>query len=351
MMVSKASVPAAHAGTVNVPAKILAGDIGGTNARLACFQPENGRLQPLTERIFPSRDYSGLGEIVTAFLQENSMRPDVACFGIAGPIMNGRVETSNLPWIIEQSSLAQQTQTPATFLINDLEASAWGLAAMAAEDLVALNHAPPAQGNQAVIAPGTGLGEAGLFWNGQQHEIFACEGGHADFAPQGDLQIGLLRFLAARFGHVSYERILSGPGLVNVYEFLREKDGAAEPAGFAARLEKGDAAALISQAASNGTNPLAERALDLWISVYGAEAGNLALKAMATGGIFLAGGITPKLLPKLSGGQFMRAFLDKGRLRPLLESIRVQVVTNDKAGLLGAAQCALAKSNHQVGIR
>lgn len=328
---------------------ILAGDIGGTNARLACFQPQNGRLQLISERVFPSRDYAGLGKIVEEFLRQEGGRPEVACFGIAGPIMNGRVETSNLPWIIEQNELAKQTQTPATFLINDLEASAWGLAAMGPDDLVALNRAQPAVGNQAVIAPGTGLGEAGLFWNGSQHEIFACEGGHVDFAPQGDLQIELLRFLAKRFGHVSYERVLSGPGLVNVYGFLREKDRAAEPAGFAAQLA-GDPAAVISRAASNGTNPLAEQALDLWISVYGAEAGNLALKAMATGGIFLAGGISPKILPKLTGPVFMRAFLDKGRLRPLLESILVQVVTNDKGGLLGAAQCGQAKSSKQVGI-
>ncbi len=330
---------------------ILAGDIGGTNARLACFQPHHGRLQLIAERVFPSREYGGLGEIVARFLQDEGSRPEVACFGIAGPIMNGRVETSNLPWIIEASALAKQTQTPATFLINDLEASAWGLGAMGAQDLVALNQATPTQGNQAVIAPGTGLGEAGLFWNGSAHEIFACEGGHADFAPQGDLQIELLRFLAKRYGHVSYERILSGPGLVNVYEFLRGKDCAGEPAAFAAQLVRDDAAAVISRAASEGTNPLAKQALDLWISVYGAEAGNLALKAMATGGIFLAGGISPKILPELTGPIFMRAFLAKGRLRPLLESIVVQVVTNDKAGLLGAAQCALAKSSNQVGIR
>jgi len=189
-----------------------------------------------------------------------------------------------------------------------------------------------------------------LFWNGSQHQVYACEGGHADFAPQGELQIELLRFLASRYGHVSYERVLSGPGLVNVYEFLRGKGRGDEPAGFAAQLGLGDAAAAISCAALNGTNPLAEQALDLWISVYGAEAGNLALKAMATGGIFLGGGISPKVLPRLTGSLFMRAFLDKGRLRPLLEGIPVQVVTNDKAGLLGAARCAATKSsNGRVG--
>jgi glucokinase len=204
----------------------------------------------------------------------------------------------------------------------------------------------PATGNQAVIAPGTGLGEAGLYWNGSQHEVYACEGGHTDFAPRGELQIDLLRFLEHRYGHVSYERILSGPGLVNVYEFLRVKGCGDEPSGFAAQLQHGDAAAAISRAALSGTNPLAEKALDLWISVYGAEAGNLALKAMATGGIFLAGGISPKILPKLNGPAFMSSFLDKGRLRPLLEGIPVRIITNDMAGLLGAARCAAATSNN-----
>jgi len=330
---------------------ILAGDIGGTNARLAYFQPQNGHLQLISESVFPSGEYSELGEIVSKFLEDTATRPEVACFGIAGPVHNGRVETSNLPWIIEQSRLAKQIRLPATLLINDLEASAWGIEALSAQDLVSLNQVVPSDGNQAVIAPGTGLGEAGLFWNGSQHQVFACEGGHVDFAPQGDLQIGLLRFLASRYGHVSYERILSGPGLVNVYEFLRGQGCGEEPAGFAAQLTQGDKAAVISGAALNGTNPLAQQALDLWISVYGAEAGNLALKAMATGGIFLAGGISPKILPKLTGPLFMRAFLDKGRLRPLLEHIPVQVITNDKAGLLGAARCAATKaSKGYVGV-
>jgi glucokinase len=323
---------------------ILAGDIGGTNARLAYFQPQNGDFHLVTERVFPSREYKEFGDIVSHFLKDSGLRPEVACFGIAGPVREGRVETSNLPWIIEQSRLARQIQVPTTLLINDLEANAWGIGGLISKDLTPLNSVAKSVGNQAVIAPGTGLGEAGLFWDGNQYQVFACEGGHADFAPQGDLQIELLKFLARRFGHVSYERVLSGPGLVNVYEFL-QKRGGEEPAGFAAQRSKGDPAAAISQAALNGTNRLAEEALDLWTSVYGAEAGNLALKAMATGGIFLGGGISPKILPKLTGPVFMDAFLQKGRLRPMLESIPVHVITNDKAGLLGAARCAAAKGS------
>ena len=325
---------------------ILAGDIGGTNARLAYFQPQNGHLRLVSERVFASRDYSELGEIVSKFLQDATTPPDVACFGIAGPVRNGRVETSNLPWVIEQSRLAKQIHLPATLLINDLEANAWGIGGLRPQDLVPLNHVAPSVGNQAVIAPGTGLGEAGLYWDGSQHQVFASEGGHADFAPRGNLQVELLQYLESRYGHVSYERVLSGPGLINVYEFLRGKGYGDEPAGFAGQLEHEGAAAAISGAALNGTNRVAEQALDLWISVYGAEAGNLALKTMATGGVFLSGGISPKILPKLTGPLFMRAFLEKGRLRPLLEGIPVQVITDDKSGLLGAARCAAARSSN-----
>ena len=324
---------------------ILAGDIGGTNARLAYFQPSNGSLRLISERVFPSREHKELGEIVTKFLQDSGTRPQSACFGIAGPVRNGRVETSNLPWVIEQDRLAKQIQLPDTLLINDLEANAWGIGALGQQDFVSLNRgSDQASGNQAVIAPGTGLGQAGLYWDGSKHRVFACEGGHADFAPQGELQIELLRFLEARYEHVSYERILSGPGLVNVYDFLTQKEGKKPRPPRSA--ESGDPAAEISRAALAGTDPVAQQALDLWVSVYGAEAGNLALKVMATGGVFLGGGISPKILPKLKGQAFMQGFLAKGRLRSLVEGIPVQVITNDKAALLGAARCANATHGH-----
>jgi glucokinase len=327
---------------------ILAGDIGGTNARLAYFQPQNGHLRLVSERVFPSREHSELGEIVSQFLGDSKTLPDVACFGIAGPVRNGRVETSNLPWVVEQSRLAKQIHLPATLLINDLEASAWGIGALEPNDLASLNHvAGPAVGNQAVIAPGTGLGEAGLFWDGTRHHVFACEGGHTDFGPQDDLQIELLRYLQTRFGHVSYERVLSGPGLVNVLEFLCDTGCGKKSAAFEAALKQGDRAAVISKAALDRTESVAEKALDLWVSVYGAEAANLSLKVMATGGLFLAGGISPKILSKLRGPLFMQSFAEKGRLRPLLEAIPVQVVTNEKAGLLGAARCAAVGSSQR----
>jgi len=323
---------------------ILAGDIGGTNARLAFFQPQNGHFQLVSERVFPSREHCGLGEIVAQFLDESGTRPEAACFGIAGPVRNGRVETSNLPWVIEQSVLANQIRLASTLVINDLEASAWGIEVLGYNDLVTLNPgAGSVGGNQAVIAPGTGLGEAGLFWDGNRHLVFACEGGHCDFAPQGELQIELLRFLAKRFGHVSYERILSGPGLANVYEFLCATGCGRPLPELEAAMKTDDPAPAISRAALDGNDPLAGKAVDLWIAVFGAEASNLALKIMSTGGLFLTGGISPKILPKLKEATFMEAFLDKGRMQPLVGAMPVHVVTNEKAGLLGAARCAAVR--------
>jgi glucokinase len=323
---------------------ILAGDIGGTHARLAFFQSQNGHLTPVAEGVFPSRDHSGLDEIVGQFVAKQSLRPDVACFGVAGPVRNGKVETSNLPWTVEASRLAGELHLPSTMLINDLEANAWGIASLGEQDLVALNRVKGMPvGNQGVISAGTGLGEAGLFWNGSGYEIFASEGGHCDFAPRTELEIELLRYLVARFGHVSFERIVSGPGLVNVYNFLRDTHRGEEPQWLTDELAQGDQAATISRAAVAGKSVLAEHALDLWISIYGAEAGNLALKLMATGGVFLGGGIAPKIVSKLSGPLFMQAFVSKGRLQPLLESIPVKVITNDKIALFGAARYAVAK--------
>ena len=325
---------------------ILAGDIGGTHTRLAFFQGD-GRFNPAYQNVFASREYRGLDEIVLQFVAEAKLQPDSACFGIAGPVRHGRVETSNLPWIVDSSQLARELRLDTVLLINDLEAQAWGIKCLGEADTVALNKVKGAAvGNQAVVAAGTGLGEAGLFWDGRQHLIFASEGGHADFAPRNDLEGELLRYLAIRFGHVSYERIISGPGLVNVYLFLRDTHRGGEPAWLREEILAGDPAAAISVAALSGKSPLAEQALDLMVSIYGAEAGNMTLKILATGGVFLAGGIAPKILPKLAGPLFMQAFLSKGRLQPLLESIPVRVITNEKTGLLGAACYAASAAVH-----
>jgi len=327
---------------------ILAGDIGGTNARLAYFQSQDGRLSLAAEGVYPSREHRGLDEIVAKFVGTQKAGPDVACFGVAGPVRNGKVETSNLPWTVESSRLASELNLPSAMLINDLEANAWGIPSLGENDLVPLNRVKGTPvGNQGVISAGTGLGEAGLYWDGKNYDVFACEGGHCDFAPRTEVEIELLRYLAARFGHVSYERIVSGPGLVNVYRFLRDTGRGEEPKWLTDEFAQGDAAAVISRNAVAGKSVLAEHALDLWISIYGAEAGNLALKLMATGGVYLGGGIAPRLIAKLSGMLFMQAFVSKGRMQPLLESIPVRVITNDKIALYGAARYAVAKGTPQ----
>jgi len=324
---------------------ILAGDIGGTNARLAVFDVLDGRFSLISASVFPSREYSSLDEIVSKFVRTANVHPHAACFGVAGPVRNGRVEASNLPWIIESKRLAEELDLKKALLINDLEANAWGIAFLDPADLVSLNQVKGTPvGNQAVISAGTGLGEAGMYWDGTKHLVFASEGGHADFAPRNELETELLRYLRVRFGHVSYERIVSGPGLVNVFNFLRDTGRGVEPKWLADEMLHSDPAAAISRAAIDGKCGLSEQAIDLFVSIYGAEAGNLALKIMATGGIYLGGGIAPKMLPKLAGPLFMEGFLSKGRMQHLLEAIPVRVITNDRVALLGAARFAVVRT-------
>lgn len=334
---------------------ILAGDIGGTHARLAFFDVADGYFRLVAASVFPSREYAGLDEIVSKFVDSSAVHPDAACFGVAGPVRNGRVLASNLPWVVESKRLADELKLKQAIVINDLEANAWGIATLDAQDLVPLNQIQENQirgnqvqtnpvGNQAVIAAGTGLGEAGMYWDGSKHHIFACEGGHTDFAPRNELEIELLRYLSARYEHVSYERIVSGPGLVNVFHFFRDTGRGQEPQWLSDEMSHADPAAAISRAALDGKCPLAEQALDLFVSIYAAEAGNLALKLMATGGVYLGGGIAPKLLPKLTGPLFMQAFVSKGRMQPLLEAMPVRVIVNDNAALMGAARCAVVKA-------
>jgi glucokinase len=332
---------------------ILAGDIGGTNTRLAIgARDPAGRLRLSVQASYPSRDHAGLEEIVELFLSQHADRVVGASFGIAGPVRDGRCETTNLPWVVESKSLALLLGLPAVGLINDLEANAWGLAALEPDDLLVLNPgAPGAAGNSAIIAAGTGLGEAGLYWDGRRHRPFATEGGHADFAPGDEVQDGLLHWLRARHGRVSWERVLSGPGLVNIYTYLRELGGGHENEAVAAEMRRGDPAAAISTAAIQDRCPLSLAALDLFVTLYGAEAGNLALKTMATGGLFLGGGIAPRIAARLGTGRFMEAFVAKGRMQPLMESMPVRVVLNDGTALLGAARHAAGDWDAVTGER
>ncbi len=320
---------------------ILAGDVGGTSTRLAYFDVAGRSVTPLVEKRFPSGEAGSLNEIVSRFVAECTLTAERACFGIAGPVRQGRVRTPNLPWFVDAAELALMLGLPTVQLLNDLEANAYGIDLLGEDDFVVLNHGTPdPTGIIAVISSGTGLGEAMAYWDGTGHRPLCSEGGHADFAPRTELETGLLLFMRAEHGRVSTERIVSGPGLHNIYRFLRDARHLPETPTVAAAMRRGDAAAAITRAALAGECPLCGQTLDLFVSLYGAEAGNVALRSLATGGIYLGGGIAPKIVERLTGPGFMQAFTAKGRLSPLLEDIPVRVILNDRTALLGAARYA-----------
>ena len=320
---------------------ILAGDIGGTKTNIAVFDDSRGQLKIVAEQKFASRDYANLDEIVNKFMATRDLSLNAACFGIAGPVKSGRSIATNLPWVVDARSLANSLGLQFVELINDLEANGYGIAVLDDDDFVTLKEgSKESEGNAAIIAAGTGLGEAGFFWDGKAFHPFACEGGHSDFAPRDELEIELLRYLQSRYERVSYERVLSGPGLFNIYQFLRDTGRGEEPTWLAEKIQQDDPSAVVSESALEGRNDLCIQALELFISLYGAEAGNLALKIMATGGVYIGGGIAPKILNKLTSENFISAFISKGRMRVLLEDMLVRVILNEKTALFGAAHCA-----------
>jgi glucokinase len=321
---------------------ILAGDIGGTKTLIGLFEEQADRLRAIREETYPSRSHQTLEDILDRFLDGKPL-PSLraACFGVAGPVVEGKSKATNLPWELDERALAGALHLPRTKLLNDLEAAAYGMLYLEPKDLSVLQPGLPRKGNIAVIAAGTGLGEGILYWDGGRHHPLASEGGHADFAPQTEVETQLLVYLQREFGHVSYERLLSGPGLFNIYRFLRDSGYAMEPEWLRGEIEHGDPALIISQMGLRGEHPLCTRALDLFTSVYGAEAGNLALKAFAIGGVFVGGGIAPKILPKLQDGTFVHAFTEKGRFGELMRTIDVHVALNPRAPLIGAAHYAL----------
>jgi glucokinase len=317
---------------------ILAGDVGGTKCVLAIFTCEKGRPVVIREEVFPSSSYIDFSTVIREFLRESKVSVRRACFGVAGPVIDNRVETTNLVWVVDGNQIAREFGISSVTLLNDLEATAHGVLGLDESEIRFLNAGiPDPEGNRAVIAAGTGLGEAVLFWDGSSYRPSESEGGHADFAPRNPLEIRLLDFLLKRYSHVSYERILSGPGLVNIYEFLKETERGEEPPWLAERLKSQNPPSVISRAAIEEKVPLCVEALDLFASIYGAETGNLALKVLSTGGIYLGGGIAPKILSKLADGTFMKSFLDKGRFSSLMRRIPVGVILNEKTALLGAA--------------
>jgi glucokinase len=330
--------------------KFLAGDIGGTNARFMISEVEAEGYNVLFSRTLPSAERPSFESALTDFLEmagDAAVGVVDACFALAGPVKDGSGRVTNLHWVPESAELTRRFGLSRVHLMNDFEAVGWGLQGIGPEGLHCLQEGKPAgQQTRVLIGAGTGLGQALMTWCGDHYRMVTSEGGHADFAPRGDLQVALLRYLSRRYPHVSYERLLSGLGLENIFGFLREHGDTEPVPALAGAMEKGEGAAAISRFALSGEDPLAVAALDLFITIYGAQAGNLALTCLPRGGLFVAGGIAAKILPRLKKGGFMQAFLHKGRMGALLETIPVNVVLEPKVGLLGAAYAARHLSNY-----
>jgi glucokinase len=322
---------------------ILAGDIGATRTRLAAFQTEGNRLQCVVEKTYASQEHAGLQEVLVQFIRTEGIPVHSACFGVAGPVRNGKSKISNLPWTIDCRELGTQLKLSSVGLLNDLEAYAYGIDALESKDFITLRAgSEDAEGNRAVISARTGLGVAGLYWDGFRHHPFACEGGHADFAPRDAVETELLTYLQKKYGRISCERVLSGPGIRNIYEFLRDTRRAEEPDWLQEQIATArDVSAMISKLALEGKSDICEQAMSLFVSILGAETGNCALRYMTTGGIFIGGIIAAKNAAKLQDSIFMKAFLDKGRMESLLKDMPVKIIVNDDCGLIGAARYTL----------
>jgi glucokinase len=324
---------------------ILAGDIGGTKTVVGLFEKTVEGLCHLRESTYVSRNYQSLEQILAEFLAEEPARGlKAACFGVAGPVIDGKSKTTNLPWTLDEKALSTASGAPRFKLLNDLEAAAYGMLHLKTDDFRVLNEGaePHRMGNIAVIAAGTGLGEAMLIWDGNDHQPVASEGGHSDFAPRNEREIGLFNYLRDKHGpHISYERVLSGPGIHNIYNYLRQSSGTPEPEWLQEKLRMEDSSAVISECGLVGSDDVCVDTLKLFASLYGAEAGNLALKCLAVGGVLIGGGIAPKLLPALEKGDFMKGFTAKGRYAGLMASMPVRVALNPRAPIIGAAHYAL----------
>jgi glucokinase len=337
---------------------ILAGDVGGTKVDLALDKFDRGQLQTVHEHKYHARDFPGLVQIVEAFLEECRQtlgQPvDVlsACFGVPGPVRNGRLKLTNLPWVLDSAQLATELKIPHVFLINDLEANGYGIAELTPDQILVLSKGDPAaEGNRGLIAAGTGLGEAILVWNGHSYLPMASEGGHSDFAARNEEEIELLRYLQKTIGgRVSSERVISGIGLANVYAFCRDVKGLPEPPWLKDRMRTEDPNAVIGELGESGASELCVEALNIFVSAYGAEAGNLALKILSVGGMYVGGGIAPKLVKKMQDGTFMKAFTDKGRLSDLLVQTPVRLILESRAALMGAAAYAEARAAEIGGL-
>jgi glucokinase len=329
---------------------ILAGDVGGTKVHLALFDFTDGDLKHTRDQIYPAKEYAGLEEIVKEFVVTEKVT--AACFGVPGPVRDGRLRLTNLPWTLDSRELARDLSIDYVFLINDLQANGYGIAELGADQVYTLSEGDTSQvGNRGLISAGTGLGEAFLVWDGRDYVPYPSEGGHSDYAPRNEDEIDLLRFLRQKYnGRISFERVVSGQGLTNIYEFLRDGKGLEEPVWLAERMRQEDPNAVITESALKAKSQLCEKTLDMFVSAYGAEAGNLALKVLSVGGLYVGGGIAPRILEKLKDGTFLKAFNDKGRLSQLLVNIPVRVILESRTALIGAAAYAEARAAELSGI-
>lgn len=324
---------------------VLAGDIGGTKTNLGLFGLKDGKPIIVAMESYPSQDAGCLEDLIGLFLKKRGQPIAGACFGIAGPVIDGVSKTTNLPWIVSESSIKDRFQWEKVRLVNDLVATANSIPLLEKDELSQLNHGvPDPQGNMGLVAPGTGLGVALMVSKDNRLHPISSEGGHVDFAPTNDKEVDLLKYLQGRWGHVSVERVAAGPGLFTIYEWLRESRQHQEPSWLTERLKNEDASRVISDVGLTNQDPMCVEALDMFVSIIGATAGNLALTGFTTGGMYLGGGISPKILSKLKEPIFLRAFSDKGRFKDLLLRMPILVILNDKAALLGAAHCAFDAS-------
>lgn len=321
---------------------LLAGDLGGTKTNLALFRSADGVLDVVREDTYASRDYASFSEIIQHFIGQGTGRaPQRICIGVAGPVVRGKVELTNLSRELSEDEIRQGTGIKSVALINDLEATAYGLATLSPSQLTTLHRgATDNSGNIAIIAPGTGLGMAGLYWDGNHHHPFPTEGGHADFAPRTDLDILLLRYLQEKYDIASWERVISGPGIYAIYQFLRDVKGMEESTELAAAIDNGDPAAVISKTALSNKVSICVKTMDLFVRYLARESCNLVLKMKSTGGLFLGGGIPPKIAPLLETGEFYHHYLQGDRMAELLASVPIHIVNNDKSALWGAAYYA-----------
>ena len=326
---------------------ILAGDVGGTKIHLALYGFEHGQLDFVRDQKFSAHEFNGLEAVVARFLRESG-NPEItaACFGVPGPVRGGHLRLTNLPWVLDSRELSRNLNITHLFLINDLEANGYGVAELTPEQMFLLNPGDPAAvGHRALVSAGTGLGEGVLVWTGKSHVPMASEGGHCDFAARNELEIELLEYLMKKQGgRVSWERVVSGPGVTNIYAFLRDVKGMDEPQWLRDRMQTEDRNAVIGEVGEQCTNELCTKTLEMFVSAYGAEAGNLTLKVLALGGMYLGGGIAPKIQKTMESGKFMEAFMDKGRLSELLIQTPVHIILESRCALMGAAAFAEARA-------